>query len=137
MDLTARNLFSLHGNTPHQDMTGKEGDISNLCQYGWYEWCYFREKKNKFPFNREILGQILCPATGEGVLKANGNVVPRRTCRPLNVAELHSPTEIEKRKIFDTVIRGRWGTSMSPPPTVKGASDNVEEEEYEPYSDED
>jgi hypothetical protein len=143
-NLTARNLFSLHGNTPHQDMTGEEGDISNLCQYGWYEWCYFREKKNKFPFNREILGRILGPATGEGnemaqwVLKANGNVVPRRTCRPLNAAELHSPTEIEKRKIFDTVIRERWGTSMSPPPTVKGAPDDVvEEEEYEPYSDED
>jgi hypothetical protein len=26
---------------------------------------------------------------------------------------------------------------MSPPPTVKGASDKIEEEEYEPYSDED
>jgi hypothetical protein len=33
-NLTARNLFSHDGNMPHQDMTGKEGDISNLCQYG-------------------------------------------------------------------------------------------------------
>ena len=28
----------LHGFTPRTVTTGDEGDISNLCQYGWYEW---------------------------------------------------------------------------------------------------
>jgi hypothetical protein len=103
-------------------VTGDEGDISALCQFGWYEWCYFRENKEKFPFNREVLGKILGPATGEGnemsqwVLKANGNVVPCRTARSLHVDELHSPQEVKKREIFDVIIERRWGTSATPSP---------------------
>jgi hypothetical protein len=49
------------------------------------------------------------------ILKANGNVVPRRSQRPLKVDELHSPTEMKKREIFDGLIKRRWGTSIKPP----------------------
>jgi hypothetical protein len=49
------------------------------------------------------------------ILKANGNVVPRRTFRPLQDDEVHSPTEIKKREIFDKLIERRWGTSINPP----------------------
>jgi hypothetical protein len=49
------------------------------------------------------------------ILKANGNIVPRRTVRPLQVNEVHSPTEIKKREIFDELIERRWGTSINPP----------------------
>ena len=59
-NLTAKNALKLHGSTPHTVTTGDEGDISNLCQYGWYELCYFRDQN-----------------------KANGRVVPRRSLRPL------------------------------------------------------
>ena len=121
-NLTARDLFQLEGRNAHFSVTGEEGDISNLCQFNWYEWCYYRENTAKFPFNREILGRVLGPAKGEGnemaqwVLKANGNVVPRRTVRPLNTEELNSETEKRKRTIFDQCIERRWGTSISGPP---------------------
>ena len=88
-DLTARDLFQLHGTNPHTALFSEEGDVSNLCQFKWHEWCHCQENTNKFPFNREILGRVLGPAKGEGnemaqwVLKANGKVVPRRTARPL------------------------------------------------------
>ena len=101
-NLTARPLFQLHGSTPHQDVFGEEGDISNLCQFGFYDWCYFRDQGTKFPFNKEVLGRVLGPARGTGnemaqwILKSNGQVVPRRTARPLQVAELHSATEQAK-----------------------------------------
>jgi hypothetical protein len=104
-NLTARDLFQLHGTNAHTALTTEEGNISNLCQYDWYEWCFYREHTAKFPFNREVLGRVLGPAKGEGnemaqwILKANGNVVPRRTLRSLNTAELHSPTEAKKRTI--------------------------------------
>ena len=70
-------------------MIDETGDISNLCMYKWYEWCYFRENKEGFPFNIKIIGCIIGPAKGDGnkmaqwVLKSNGQVVPRRTARPL------------------------------------------------------
>ena len=65
-NLTAKDLFQLHGQNPHFTVTGEEGDISNLCQFGWYDWCYFCEKKNKFPFNTQQLGRVIGPAAGEG-----------------------------------------------------------------------
>ena len=101
----------------------EEGDISSLCQFGWYEWCYYREHTAAFPHNREVLGRVLGPARSEGnemaqwVLKANGRVVPRRSLRPLTIAELHSPVEHKKRDVFDALIERRMGTSINPPPT--------------------
>jgi len=44
----------------------EEGNISNICCYQFYEWCYYRENKNGFLFNREVLGRVLGPAKGEG-----------------------------------------------------------------------
>ena len=81
-NLVSKDRFNLHGTNAHTELTGETGDISNLCTFKWYDWCYFRENKAQFPFNREILGRILGTAKGEGnemaqcVLKENGNVVP-------------------------------------------------------------
>ena len=65
-NLTVKYLFSLYGSNAYTSLTGDEGDISALCKFGWYGWCYFRDNTAKFPFNREVLGIILGPATGEG-----------------------------------------------------------------------
>jgi hypothetical protein len=136
-NLTARSLFQLHGTNAHTALTNEEGDISNLCQYDWYGWCYYREHTAKFPFNREVLGRVLGQAKGEGndmaqwILKANGNVLPRRTLRPLNTAELHSVTEAKKRTVFDALIEGRWGTAMSAPP------EESKDDAFEEYFDDD
>ena len=122
-NLTAKNAFKLHGSTPHTVTTPDEGNISNLCQYGWYEWCYFRDQTAAFPNNKEVLGRVLGPARGAGnemaqwILKANGRAVPRRSLRPLKVDEIHSPVEIKKREVFDELIQTRWGTLMTPPNT--------------------
>ena len=133
-NLTAKDRFTLHGMNPHTALTGEEADISNLCKFGWYEWCYYREKGNMFPFNKEVLGRVLGPATGAGnemsqwVLKSNGKVVPRRSVRPLQVAEKHSGVEEQKRKIFDACIADRWGTSTIPPrPDGQAPADELEE----------
>ena len=122
-NLTAKDNFKLHGTTPHTATMAEEGDISSLCQFGWYEWCYYREHTAAFPSNREVLGRVLGPARGEGnemaqwVLKANGRVVPRRSLRPLTIAELRSPVEHKKHDVFDALIERRMGTSINPPPT--------------------
>ena len=65
-NLTAKDLFQLHGMNAYTSLTSEEGDISNLRQFGFYDWCYFREKKNQFPFNTHQLGRVLGPAIGEG-----------------------------------------------------------------------
>ena len=77
---------------------------------------------------------MLGPSKGEGnemaqwILKANGNVVPRRSPRPLTVAELHSSTELKKREVFDKLIERRWGNAIIP---SKLENDTKEWSEYE------
>lgn len=99
-NVTAKDLFQLHGSNAHTATLHEEADISNISRYGWYEWCYYHEQTASFPFNREVLGRVLGPARGEGnemaqwVLKSNGNVVPRRTLRPLKPEEIRSDSEI-------------------------------------------
>ena len=88
-NLTVKDLFQLQGQNPYTATFGEEGDISNVCQFGWYEWIYFRDRSQSFPYNTKCLGRCLGPAKNEGnemaqwVLKQNGHVIPRRTCRRL------------------------------------------------------
>ena len=110
-----------------------------MCQYKWYDWCYFRDQTAAYPFPKEVLGRVLGPAFGEGnemyqrILKANGRVVPRRSLRPLTTAEIHSPIEIKKRQVFDKLIERRWGTSINPPTKPEREIDK----EFDPYEDDD
>ena len=77
-------LFQLNGMNPLTITFGTEADISNLCQYGLYEWVYFCDVKTSFPYQKECLGRCLGSAKNEGnamaqwILKANGSVVPHR-----------------------------------------------------------
>ena len=123
-NLMAKDNFKLHGTTPHTATLAEEGDISSLCQFGWYEWWYYHEQTTAFPHNHEVLGQILGPALGKGnemaqwILKANRRVVPRRSLRPLTTTERHSPVEEKKQNVLDALIERRMGTSINPPPTM-------------------
>ena len=52
-------------------------------------------------------------------MKANRNVVSRRTSRPLSVDEKHNPIEAKKRETFDDLIERRWVTSTTAPKVSK------------------
>ena len=36
-NMMAKDMFKLHGSNAHMALVGDEGDISDLCQFGWYE----------------------------------------------------------------------------------------------------
>ena len=40
-NMAARDYPTICGMNPYTLVTGEEGDISNLCQFSWYEWEYF------------------------------------------------------------------------------------------------
>ena len=75
-NLTAKDLFQLHGQNAHFTVMGEEGDISNLCPFGWHEWCFHKDNKQKFPHNKEVLGGILGPAKDEEMKWINGCLKP-------------------------------------------------------------
>jgi len=89
----------------------------------------------------------LGPATGMGnemcqwVLKANGNVVPRRTVTPLTHDEIHSPNDERRRRVFDQLIEKRFGKSVNASKDLQDSPTSAEiateeEETWEPYTDE-
>ena len=98
-----------------------QGDISNICNFGYYEWVYYRDKNESFPADKLKLGRVLGPIPNEGiemaqaVLTSNGTVIPRRSLRKLLVAELHLESEKRKRQIFDDIIRKKLGDSITLP----------------------
>ena len=55
-NLMVKGNFNLHGMTPHTATLAEEGNISSLCQFGWYEWCYYCEQTAAFAHNCEVLG---------------------------------------------------------------------------------
>ena len=93
----------MQGQTPHFTTFGEEGDISNICQFGCYEWVHFWETTSKLPFPAHVLGLCLGPAKNEGnemtqwVLQQNGQILPRRTMRRLTPEERAWEIEIKKR----------------------------------------
>ena len=142
-NLTAKNLFQLEGQNPHLATFGEMGDISNLCQFGWYEWCYFRQHTAGFPQMQEELGRCLGPAKNEGnemcqwVLQRNGEIVPRRSLRRLRAEEISVTNESEARKRaqFDDSITKRWGDSFTAAP-IQAPPEDANDFEYIPYEDE-
>ena len=140
-NLTAKKLFQLQGQNPMSATLGDEGDISNLCQFDWYSWAYFREQSSSFPHPSETLCRVLGPSRNAGnemsqwVLKSNGKIVPRRSLRHLTPDETApgNITESEKRRHFIEVTTARYGDSISLPPE-EVSSDNSE---YSPYIDDD
>ena len=67
-NLVPRYLFQTSECTPYEFQFGTQGDISNLCSFSWYEWCYYREEGGNtiFPNMKEVLGGVLGPSKNEG-----------------------------------------------------------------------
>jgi len=69
---TAADNLALEGTNPYTRMTGQTCDISNLCQFGWYDWVYFRDEKAAFPYPKEVLGRCLGPSKSLEMQCLNG-----------------------------------------------------------------
>ena len=84
---------------------------------------------------------VLGPARGVGnemvqwILKANGQVVPCCSVRPLHPGELTSPSEQSKHQSFDDLIERRFGTLINPPQQLN--DDDGKFGNFEPYEDDD
>lgn len=143
INLTAGPLFQLQSRTPHESVYKEEGDISNLCQYKFYEWVYYRDTKAGFPMDKMLLGRTLGPANGEGnemshwILNHHGKVVPRRSHRPLTSDEITSETEKLRRQHFNDNIKSKWGDYLKPSHDGENAKndDNDEFQQFVPYED--
>ena len=120
-NMTEKNLFQLQGQNAHTTTYGEQGDISNIFQFGWYEWVYARDGSELFSRMTEILLRCLGPTKNEGnemtqwILKINRKVLTRRSLRKLHPDEMSKETDIAKRSSFDVAIKMICGDYFTVP----------------------
>ena len=104
--------------TSHEATFGEQGDISNICNFVWYQWVYYRTP-NSPPAAKECLGLVLVPIKNEGseiphaVLPSNATIAPQRLIRLISISELNSETEQHKSETFNNIIKENLGDAMT------------------------
>ena len=93
----------MNGGNVNLEITSDAGDISNLCLFGWFEWCYFRDG-SLFSYQEEKLGRYLGPAANytncmaQWILKNTMQITASHTIRPLAEDEHHDLNLIKERE---------------------------------------
>eukprot|EP00804_Cyclotella_cryptica_P009101 CCRYP_003177-RA/>CCRYP_003177-RA protein AED:0.23 eAED:0.23 QI:0/0/0/1/1/1/2/0/629 len=116
---TAHDIFMLSGEVPETIMSGETSDISQFCEFEWYERVKFRDDAIQFPDDSLVLERYLGPSIDVGpaltakILKQNGEVVHRSTYRGLTPEEIANPIEQAAMKNFDETIQAKLGPKTS------------------------
>jgi hypothetical protein len=56
---TAHDIFILQGGVPETVMSGETSDISQFCEFAFYDWIMFRDQPVAFPDDNPVLGRYL------------------------------------------------------------------------------
>jgi hypothetical protein len=116
---TAGSSIVLNGQVPETHVTGSTADISEIAEYKWYQWLYYKDEIAQFPSDPFVLGRYLGPSEDVGpamaakIIKANGQIVVRTTFRGLTDIEIASEVEIKARDAFDDLIKVKLGDKMT------------------------
>ena len=109
---TTLTRFDLDHQTPEAKMHGLSSDISDICEFEFYEWVMFNDSQATFPETKFQVGKWIGLAIDIGsaltykILKSNGRVVPRSTIRHLTHDDLKNPDHIAMTKAFgDNIIQ--------------------------------
>jgi hypothetical protein len=117
---TAHDIFILQGEVPETVMSGKTSDISQFCEFAFYDWIMFRDQPVAFPDDNPVLGRYLGPAIDVGpalttkILKANGEFVYRSTYPALTDVEWANAAHVCRRIEFDLKILDKFGPETTP-----------------------
>ena len=63
---TALDIFELDGMNPETNISGETYDINNICEFGWYQWVYFRDTYVTFSGYKVVLDRYCGPSINVG-----------------------------------------------------------------------
>ena len=101
-------------------MSGETSNISQFCEFTFYDWIMFRYQPVTFPNDNPVLGRYLSPVIDVGpaltakILKANGGVVYRLTYRALTNGERTNLAYVACLVEFDLSIQDKFGPKTPP-----------------------
>jgi hypothetical protein len=116
--LTAHNIPGLEGRVPEEVITGNTPDISEYCQFDWYETVWYYDNAD-FPEVRKKLGKWVGVAHDVGspmcfwIIPESCIPIARTTVSSLTVDEAASPEIQELRKTLDEAIEERIGDKIN------------------------
>ena len=91
-------------------VTRNNADISELVEFGWHQWLYYRDATEYLPLPKEELGKYIWPYDNVGskmstwILKYNDEIVSITTLRTLTDSEIGSEREKTNRGIFTKAV---------------------------------
>jgi len=112
--LTAQPLFSLHGRTPYELVTGNTPDISEYISFSWYQPVYYLDNTN-FPEEKERIGRWIGVAHNIGqalcfwILPKSGAPIARTTVKAITAAEMQTDVVKEELIAYDNMINRKLG----------------------------
>ena len=113
---------------------GKTVDISNLCEFEWFEWVMYYSSTAQFSVSKKTMGCYLGPNIDIGsamtykILCPTGDYVSRSTVRAWNDKELANPVLMAERETFTAEAMSNLGPECTP--TDFGASEITPEFPY-------
>jgi hypothetical protein len=119
---TAHPLYSLHGRTPIEHVTGETPDITEWLEYDWYQPVWYRHNAvNSFPEDTKSIGRWLGVAHRIGqamcywILPESGIPVARSTVQPITIDELRDPIVMTALKAYDAAVHSKLDGKDDPP----------------------
>ena len=94
----AWNIRKLNGQTPETIMTGDSDDISQMAEFGWYDWLWYHHPKtNEENVTKRRLGRYIGASWNSGaamcstVFTEKAQCLNRTSIVPLSVEDLNDP----------------------------------------------
>jgi hypothetical protein len=113
--LTAQPLYSLHGRTPFEMVTGNTPDISEYISFQWYQPVWFFDNTS-FPEPTKHIARWIGVAHNIGqamcfwVLPSSGVPIARSTVQSITEAELRDPSVQSRLQSYDKEIEQKLQT---------------------------
>ena len=104
----------------YETESSDKADISQFCEFAFYDWIMFRDQPVAFPDDNPVLGRYLGPAIDVGpalttkILKANEEVDYRSTYRGLTDVDWANVAHVCRWVEFDLNILDKFGPETTP-----------------------
>ena len=137
---TALDKYELQGQVTETIMSGQTTDISPFVELPFYAWVKFWDNLANYPEPKEQLSRWLGPAINIGpammakILKSNRQVLYILTYHGLTDDEHHDNAEVQKCKLFDSLVKSKLGSPLSFS-DLQDMDPNITTPHYELYED--
>ena len=136
---TVSSIRELYGETPHTRLTGDTGDISFLCEFGYYDYVWFSDPESETMENKR-LGKYCGPSLNNGdamsarIITDKARFVHRTSVWPIKEEDWSVDAFKQRVAEFEASLKERLKDRYNPiEPNPEEDDDEVETPTHEPY----